>query len=211
MVRPRTPTQRRRAGRRRNPKQDILRATESLLLDRGLDGFSIRRLSERCGYRAPTIYHYFGDRRGLLDALLEERFSGLLEQLERVPLGGDELADLRALSRALVAFGLANPSHYAVLAAPRAEGEPAPAASDVARRILEKPFESLHRSGRLVTREVETAQQSLWVFLHGFITLHVTRPDMQWSPDLLDAGLDALLGGLVHPASPQADAGNAPR
>jgi AcrR family transcriptional regulator len=207
---PRT-SQRKRAprGRRdlrrdpqRDPRRDILRATEALLLDRGEQGFSIRRLTERCGYRAPTIYHYFGDRRGLLDALLEQRFRALVDELERVPLSGDELDDLRALARAFVAFGLAHPRHYALFAASRPDGAPAPAASDDARRMLEGPFESLARRGRLAA-ELDAAVHSLWVFLHGFITLQVTRPDFPWSAKLLETGLDALLGGLVQDRPPR--------
>jgi AcrR family transcriptional regulator len=31
------------------------------MIECGGDGFSIRKLAGRCGYTAPTIYHYFGD------------------------------------------------------------------------------------------------------------------------------------------------------
>ena len=32
------------------------------------------RLAERCGYTAPTIYHYFGDKEGLWLAVLEAAY-----------------------------------------------------------------------------------------------------------------------------------------
>ena len=67
---------------------------------------------ERCGYTAPTIYHHFGDKLGLLDALLEERFGDLLKLIARVPVSSDPLDTIRARARAFVRFGLRNPTHY---------------------------------------------------------------------------------------------------
>ena len=51
-------------------RKSILEAAERLLLERGVDGFSIRGVSSRSGFSAPTIYHHFGDRTGLIHAVL---------------------------------------------------------------------------------------------------------------------------------------------
>jgi len=61
----------RRSAQRAQVRRAVLDATESLLLEAGEEQFSIRRLVERCGYTAPTIYHHFGDKKGLIDALLD--------------------------------------------------------------------------------------------------------------------------------------------
>ena len=54
-----SPAETRRARQREDARRAILDATEALLLEAGSDGFSMRRLAERCGYTTPTIYHYF--------------------------------------------------------------------------------------------------------------------------------------------------------
>ena len=75
----------RRARQREEARRAILDATEALLIEAGGEDFSIRALGERCGYSAPTVYHYFGDKDGLIDALLEERVARLADAIERVP------------------------------------------------------------------------------------------------------------------------------
>ena len=80
-----SPAERRRLQQRTDAQRAILDATEGLLVEHGYEQFSMRRLVERCGYTAPTIYRYFGDKRGLLDALLEERILGLLTRFRGIP------------------------------------------------------------------------------------------------------------------------------
>ena len=71
----------RREQQRSDARRALLAAAESILVEDGYDQFSMRRLAERCGYTAPTIYHDFGDKLGLLDAVLETRFRELLQAI----------------------------------------------------------------------------------------------------------------------------------
>ena len=82
----------RRQQHRADARRTILDAAEALLVESGHRGFAVRPLVESCGYSAPTIYHYFGDKPGLIEALLEERLQELVAELERVPSGADPLA-----------------------------------------------------------------------------------------------------------------------
>ena len=95
------PAARRREQNRTDARRAILDATESLLLEQGEENFSVRKLVERCGYTAPTIYHYFGDKSGLLAELLEQRLQGLLVSLREVTLVSDPVENLRALLQKL--------------------------------------------------------------------------------------------------------------
>ena len=73
---------------------EILKATQALLLAEGAESLSIRKVSERCGYSAPTIYHHFGDKQGLVDALLEERFRIAYDVMAAIPKSGEPAAIL---------------------------------------------------------------------------------------------------------------------
>jgi AcrR family transcriptional regulator len=189
----------RRDRQRQEARRAILDATEALLLEDGYDAFSMRRLVERCGYTAPTIYHYFGDKPGLLHALLEERFAGLLRRIRRVPRSRDPARHMRALALAFVDFGMRNPTFYRLLTSPRPDPTPPPRSAEEARALLEEPILELERAGRLHAPDVETAKQTVWVVLHGLIHLRLSRPDHPWSPHLVEVALDALLRGTVRP------------
>jgi AcrR family transcriptional regulator len=193
----------RRQARKGEARRAILDATEALLVEDGYARFSIRRLVERCGYTAPTIYHHFGDKPGLLDALLEERFRALFRLLSEVPRGRDPLDYLRAAAKAFVEFGLSHPNHYQLLSMPRDPDWTPPPSVDESREILEQPWRELWDEGRLHCRDVETAGQALWVLAHGLIALRTARPDHEWSTHLIEDSIDALLRGLVAPPSAQ--------
>jgi AcrR family transcriptional regulator len=193
-----TPAGRRRLQRREHAQRAILDATEALLVEDGYEGFSMRRLADRCGYTAPTIYHYFGDKQGLIDALLEERMRRVLRRLRRVRRRDDPAETVRAQVEALVRFGLQNPTPYRLFTAPGAGSRsPGPSAEEV-RAIFEDPLQELDRAGRL-RAGFEDVKQCLWVVLHGVIVMQTDRPEEGWSKTLLDTAIGAMLGGLIAP------------
>jgi AcrR family transcriptional regulator len=194
------PAERRRQQSRADARRAILDATEALIVEDGLEAFSMRRLAERCGYTAPTIYHYFGDKQHLIDELVEERCRVLLRGLKRVPLGADGFENVRAMCLAFVRFGLRYPTFYRLLSMPIDEGRTPPPSAEAARALMQSPLEKLATEGR-VPAGVEAAGQAIWAYLHGHILLRTSRPDHAWEPDVLEIGLGALLRGLIQPAS----------
>lgn len=194
-----TPSGRRRRAQRAEARRAILDASEALLVEDGFDAFSMRRLAQRCGYTAPTIYHHFGDKQGLIDELIDERVRRLLTRLRRVPRGPDPEQNLRALAEAFVRFGLQNPTHYQLLTAPRPDDSPEPESAEQLRALFEDPLRELERAGRLRTPDLEEAKQCLWVLLHGVISTRTSLPHHPWSKTLVRSALDAMLRGLLHP------------
>ncbi len=176
----------------------ILAATEALLLEAGYEGFSIRKLVQRCGFTAPTIYHHFRDKQGLLDELLEARVESLVEEIRSVPLTEDPAENIRRLFRAFANFGIRNPTHYALINSSRSEQTDAIPAAQEAQAILLAPLETLEREGRLCSGDLEETRQVVWAFLHGIISLQSTRPHEDWNPNLLDLSLDALIRGCIR-------------
>ena len=196
-----SPSETRRHRRREEARRAILDATEALMVESGSSDFSIRKLAGRCGYTAPTIYHYFGDKEGVVAALLEERFTRLLESVRQEKMGPDAVDNLRRMVQSFAEFGEQNPTFYRLVVAGRSDGaDRTPPAAEAARVLLEKPWVELAESGRLHCGDPRTASQSLWALLHGMTALRAARPEHDWADDLFEVAVDSLLRGLIKPA-----------
>jgi AcrR family transcriptional regulator len=196
------PSEIRRSRHREEARRTILDATEAILLEDGIELFSIRKLATRCGFTAPTIYHYFHDKDGLIDALLEERFSRLLQRVRRVRIGPDHVANMREHARAYLRFAHGNQAFYQLMMRGARDGqEPRIVrAADETRAIMSVPLQALAAAGRLYADDLDAAQQSLWALLHGLISLQIGNPKYPWSKNLSDVALDAMLRGIVRPS-----------
>ncbi len=187
----------RRQQNRADTRRAILEAAEALLAESGHWGFAVRPLVERCGYSAPTIYHYFGDKPGLIEALLEERLQELVAELERVPTGSDPIAQARTLCLAFARWGIRNPAHYHLMNAPQ-DREPSPgSAAHRAVELMSDPLIVLADGDEVGEEQLILIRQSLWACLHGLISLPSVRPDEDWSADLLESSVDVLLRGWL--------------
>jgi AcrR family transcriptional regulator len=62
-------------------RSNILAIGLRLFSERGYEAVGIAELCELAGITKPTLYHYFGSKRGLLDAILDERGGRMLALL----------------------------------------------------------------------------------------------------------------------------------
>ena len=189
----------RRSEKRRDARRSILdSATELLRLD-GAHGLTMRRVAERSGCSAPTLYHYFRDKTALLDALLDAAFAELVQELERLPVFPDPIEALRAQCNAMVRFCLANPTHFRLMSEARPDGAAPVPAHAAALSYIDGPLLRLAEAGRLAV-DLEVATQMLWTLLHGLVSLQAARPDLEWAPELASESLDVVFRGLARPA-----------
>ena len=90
----------------------LLAAAESVIAERGVDGFSLRETARRAGVSPAAPAHHFGDARGLLTALAAEAFRRFSDALEAADTGASPAERLRSQGRAYVAFALAEPAKF---------------------------------------------------------------------------------------------------
>lgn len=158
-------------------------------------GVTTRRVYERAGVTAPTLYHHFGDRRGLLDAVVETAFALYWASKDAVTVTGDPAVDARQGWDAHVGFALADPKIHPLLFP--GDGErPAPAAR-VTRHVRDA-FDRLAETGGL--RPGMTGELATRVTLAGLrgvtaaIVAEPNRPDnTTLSRIVRDAVTDAVL------------------
>ncbi|TFG98067.1 MAG: TetR/AcrR family transcriptional regulator [Myxococcales bacterium] len=114
---PRSSTRRTRPRRPGRPRQDDPRAAEvrqqlldaatELALEHGFDACGLREIAARADVSTGMIAYYFGDRRGLYEAMFQRAFERVREQVETLlaaeETGGDRLDELLRIQVAALA------------------------------------------------------------------------------------------------------------
>jgi AcrR family transcriptional regulator len=171
-------------------RERILQAAARLLADSGGAPVSTRAVCAAAGVGAPTLYHHFGDKNGLLDAVVAYGFERYLEEKRSRPSTGDPVEDLRRGWDAHVEFGLAHPAFYALM---YGVGRRA-AASVEAYKILLHITEQIARAGRLRV-PVKTAAAMIHAASVG-VTLQLISEDGH-DPDLSSRTREAILAAVA--------------
>ena len=107
-------------------REALIEASETLLAERGVEGFTLREVARRAGVSPAAPAHHFGDVRGLLTAVAIRAFEELTARLTAADLaaGADRRARLRAQGEAYVRFALARPGRFGLMfAVARLDGE----------------------------------------------------------------------------------------
>ncbi|QTI67273.1 TetR/AcrR family transcriptional regulator [Gordonia polyisoprenivorans] len=93
----------------------LLDAAADLIAGSPGEEISLRAVCDAVGVRMPTLYHFFGSKQGLVDAVIERGFDLYLAQKGSQELSGDPIQDIRNGWDTHVAFGLANPGFYTLM------------------------------------------------------------------------------------------------
>ena len=98
-------------------KEALIEASESVLAERGVDGFSLREVARRSGVSPAAPAHHFGDKEGLLVEVARNAFAGLTAELEagNQPGGADPVARLREQGLGYVGFALKHPGRFGLM------------------------------------------------------------------------------------------------
>lgn len=145
-------------------RERLINATRLLLSERSDREPSTRELYEAAGVAAPTLYHHFGTKEGLLDAVVEDAFARYLDRKRDMLRTGDLLADFAAGWDLHVEFGVASPILYRLMYGPRAS-----TAAATADRELRNGLERLADAG-LLQVEVDEAAAITTAMAIGCVT-----------------------------------------
>jgi AcrR family transcriptional regulator len=158
---------------------------------------STRAICELAGVQAPTLYHHFGSKQGLLDAVVSHGFRQFLEL--RRSLGsspnGDPIADVREGWDRHLMFGLEHPTFYAHVYGNVQAGVPCGVIAEVEEMIL-KALQPAARQGRLVVAP-EVAAKEIVAASSGVILTLIQQPTGNVDLDLSDRVRDAILESIA--------------
>jgi AcrR family transcriptional regulator len=143
--------------------RQIVAAAREILDGEGLGALSMRRIAERLGIRAPSLYKHFPDKQALEAAIISAAFEEQAVEFERAVAEGDD--PLGALAAAYRAFALAHPHLYRLMTD-----------QELRRDLLVPGVEA--RAGLPIYRaagEDADRARAAWAFAHGMTLLELTK------------------------------------
>lgn len=180
-------------------REAVLDCAARLLDEGGQEGLTIRRLAAASGFTPPAIYSLFGDKGGLVDALVERSFNEVVERMRGVVNPGDPREFARAAFREIVRYGCEHHHRFRLVEERLPATKIAQPSVEEARFRLAAPLLELAGADRIDRDHLEVMRQAFWSLLHGLITLPPMRADVAWRDDLADAAFDAMLAGFHKP------------
>jgi AcrR family transcriptional regulator len=186
-------------------RERIVAAAARLLAEGGPGAVSTRAVSAAAGVQPPTIYRLFGDKQGLLDAVVAHGFTAYLTSKSALEPTGDPVEDLRAGWDLHVGLGLANPALYTLMYGRYRPGETSPAAA-AAFEILAKHIRRIAEAGRLRVPEDRAAALVHAAGSGTTLTLIATSEDRR-DPELSRTAREAVIAAITTDAPAAAGPG----
>ncbi|MFC7264028.1 TetR/AcrR family transcriptional regulator [Streptomyces lutosisoli] len=154
-------------------KARILEVAAALVAESPNGDVSTRAVCEAAGVGAPALYRHFGDKEGLLSAVVDSGWEKYLAtKRDRAP-GTDPLQDLRDGWDNHTEFALQNPNLYRLMNSPAMRTPPAAALE--AHRILTSDLQRAAEQGKLRLAP-ELAAQIIMSANVGVALMLVSRP-----------------------------------
>ncbi|WP_089959512.1 TetR/AcrR family transcriptional regulator [Lentzea xinjiangensis] len=183
----------------------ILAAATELVDKAGVEGASIRDVCAAANVTPPTVYHHFGDKKGLLDAVVAVGFDRYLrEKRDRSP-SADPVEDLRRGWDGHVEFGLRNPALYGLMyGGARTTQHPASLEGE---RILRRIVTRIGEAG-LLTMPVDDAVRTIHAASVGTTILLIANPGLV---ELSERTREAVFGSVLVAQAGEAGLASAAR
>jgi AcrR family transcriptional regulator len=174
----------------------IVAAAAALIAGGGYDAATTRAIAAAAHVQAPTIYRLFGDKRGLLDAVVDHEMAAYIAEKAALAPHPDPLQDLRDGWDMHIEFGLAHPGLFAVMS-----GGATPSAAVVAGlEVLQRRVRRLALAGRLRVSE-QRAVALLQSAGTGTVLTLLGQSEAQRDAGLSQAARESVLAAIVGEAA----------
>ncbi len=150
----------------------VLRKALEVIGTEGPYYFSLRSLAADLGVSHTAPRHHFGDRRGVLNAIATEGFTGLAQSLDKARQAGGSFLEQGV---AYVTYAIAHPAHFQVMFTPSLLDETdelLAAARAATFAQLRAGVDTL--SGSVSPEDAGAAVVAGWALVHGIATLGLT-------------------------------------
>lgn len=192
-----------RSLRTEDTRTRMLDAAERLLSASSDNDVSTRAVCDAVGVGQPVLYRIFGDKNGLLNALVESGFERYITRKQALETTDDPVADLRNGWDDHMDFALTNRALYRLMFSPTLPHVPAPAARIFG--LLQQTLDRCAAHGALKIPAEEAAQTILSANVGVALSI-LSQPDRYSDPGLPHRVRDAVFSScLSHTRAPGRD------
>jgi AcrR family transcriptional regulator len=152
-------------------RQALIDAAESILAERGVEGFSLREAARRAGVSPGAPAHHFGDVRGLLTAVAEHAFRDLTEHIAVAALASKRADRLKQIAIGYVEFAVSEPARFNLMWRTAILDPDNPDYRDAGDRAFAVLNKAVSGSDDLVEIPSDPAlapSLAVWSLIHGF-------------------------------------------
>jgi AcrR family transcriptional regulator len=170
-------------------EEHILKVTSMLLERDGAEALTTRAVCQAAGVTAPTLYHHFGDKEGLLRVVVARGVAEFMVMKRANRQTKDPIADLRRGWNGWIAFAVERPNLFKLMIdSTRTDASSTQEAYTIMHGIVVR----LHAAGRIET-DIETAALTIWAASNGVLTLFMQGV----SPENIKATSTLLFDALI--------------
>jgi AcrR family transcriptional regulator len=185
----------------------LIAATDAILLESGIEGFTLRAAARRAGVSAAAPAHHFGSAAGLLTEVAIRGYQDLAAALKQASDAHDEpAAALRALGVAYVRFALSHPGRFRLMFRKDLliEAEALHNAAQTSLKLLHAAVQTY--LGRTPDAPLDSKAEALllgaWSAAHGFAQLAIEgrlakRAGEAGAAGYIDEVLPAVMASLI--------------
>ncbi len=179
-------------------KARLLKAAAELLANSAGGPVSTRQITELAGVTAPTLYHHFGDKEGLFNAVIDAGFEEYVAGEHNFAPTGQPLQDVRQIWDNHLQFGLDNPQLYSVMFG-NIRPESRPARVSEAEGFMEEMLDKAAAAGQLCVAPSEAARSILAANV-GVTLMLIAEPAEGRNFDLSDMTREAVITAVSSEA-----------
>ncbi|GGU30013.1 hypothetical protein GCM10010289_59290 [Streptomyces violascens] len=179
-------------------------ATE-MFTTRPQESVTVRALATAAGTSTAAVYTLFNGKDGLVSEVRDQAVAGLFQHLTAVPRAENALKDLDALAAAYRHWGREHRHLYTVLFGGAQSFAPSTRVGD--HDPVRPLVAAIDRAvaDHLLTGDTTRIAVSLWVALHGLVTLELTGSLNGAAADIaFRSTIDVILRGWAAPVPPTA-------
>ncbi|MFT5194600.1 MAG: AcrR family transcriptional regulator [Cellvibrionaceae bacterium] len=165
--------------RRQRTHQAILDATRKLLVEKGVNGVSLRAIAREIDYSPAGLYEYFDSREDIIQAVCKEGMNRLAHTMGSVDKDQAYPMFMLGIGTAYLHFARSNPDYFMLIftTAPygnqlnefMVEGSAFPILIDAIQRGIDENYFEMHPGG------IQAMAMVFWSSVHGLAMLEQTQ------------------------------------
>ena len=191
-------------------REDILEVSRNLLVKDGFGKMSMRKIANRAGVSATSIYLHFQNKDELLLALIESSIAKLSSALEKNLIDSDDsITKLEKMAQSFMDFALENPQEYEIIYMVRPEEMPKFPKEKFQQirkiyQLLADIISEGKRAGALNVDDPLMSSYMIWAQLHGVASVIISRRLDTRIPDeeFVSQAVDHIIQGFISQKTP---------